>query len=60
MRLFSERWDGQTGRTAGRNGENWDKIIIKRTKDGWHIDNDLAYRGTTDKSGNSILFELLN
>jgi len=37
LRIFSERWDGATGKGAARNGENWDKYKIKRIKSGWFI-----------------------
>lgn len=37
LRIFSERWDGATGKGAARNGANWDKYKIKRIKSGWFI-----------------------
>ena len=58
MKIFSERWDGETGRSAGRNGSNWDEYRIKRTKTGWYIEY-IAINGECDKSGEPYLFQNL-
>jgi len=58
IKIFSERWDGETGRSAGRNGSNWDEYRIKRTKTGWYIEY-IAINGECDKSGEPYLFQNL-
>ena len=58
IKIFSERWDGETGRSAGRNGSNWDEYRIKRTKTGWYIEY-IAINGESDKSGEPYLFQNL-
>lgn len=58
MKIFSERWDGATGKNAGRNGANWDEYKIKRIKTGWNIKH-IAINGDCDKSGEPFLYQNL-
>ena len=58
LKIFSERWDGATGRSTGRDGSNWDEYKIKRIKTGWYIEH-IVINGECDKSGNPFLFQNL-
>ena len=58
LRIFSERWDGATGRDAGRDGSNWDEYKIKRIKTGWYIEH-IVINGECDKSGEPYLYQNL-
>jgi len=58
LKIFSERWDGETGKGAERKGLNWDEYKIKRIKTGWYIEH-IAINGECDKSGEPILYRNL-
>ena len=58
LKIFSERWDGKTGKGAERKGSNWDEYEIKRIKTGWYIKH-IAINGECDKSGEPILYRNL-
>ena len=58
LKIFSERWDGYTGSSAGRDGKNWDIYKIKRTSKGWAIKH-IAINGECDKSGEPFLYQNL-
>lgn len=58
LKIFSQRWNGATGRNSGRDGLNWDEYIIKRINTGWFIKH-LTINGECDKSGKPFLFQNL-
>lgn len=58
LRIFSERWDGVTGKGAERDGSNWDEYKIKRIKSGWYIEH-IVINGECDKSGEPFLYKNL-
>ncbi|KKL94059.1 hypothetical protein LCGC14_1868490, partial [marine sediment metagenome] len=58
LRIFSERWDGITGKGAERSSSNWDEYKIKRVKSGWYIEH-IVINGECDKSGEPFLFKNL-
>ena len=58
MKIWSERWDGRTDMSAGRNGKNWDEYRIKWTETGWYIKH-IAINGECDKTGEPFLYRNL-
>ena len=58
LKIFSERWDGETGKGAERKGTNWDEYKIKRIKKGWYIEH-IVINGECDKSGEPYLYQNL-
>jgi len=58
MKIWSERWDGITDMSAGRNGKNWDEYRIKWTENGWYIEH-IAINGECDKTGDPFLYRNL-
>lgn len=56
LRIFSERWDGETEKSAGRDGVNWDIYKIKRISTGWYIEH-IVINGECDKSGEPFLYQ---
>lgn len=56
LKIFSERWDGATGKNAGRSKANWDEYKIKRIKTGWYVKH-IAINGECDKKGEPYLYK---
>jgi len=58
LKIWSERWDGITDKSAGRNGNNWDEYKIKWTENGWYIKH-ISINGECDKTGEPYLYKNL-
>lgn len=58
MKIWSERWDERTDKSAGRDGKNWDEYRIKWIEEGWYIEH-IAINGECDKTGEPFLYQNL-